>query len=74
MNLAAWLPIFLVCAAFSVAMLAHLFSHDVPYMPKWAWAALIVLTMPLGGFVYLLVVIIGAGLQPPEVEGRSPKP
>ncbi|MGI9667138.1 MAG: PLDc N-terminal domain-containing protein [Acidimicrobiia bacterium] len=73
-NFAAWAPIFIVFALFSIAMLIHLFTHDVPYMPKWGWALLIVLTMPLGGMIYLIVVIIGAGLKPPDVEGRTPQP
>ena len=71
MNFAAWLPIFLAALVFSGALLVHLFTHDVPYMPKWAWAALIVFTMPLGGIVYLLV-IAGVGTQREDAEGRSP--
>ena len=74
MNFAAWLPIFIVFAVFSAAMLFHLFTHDVPYMPKWGWTLLIVLTMPLGGLVYLLVVIVGAGVQRDDAEGRAPQP
>ena len=70
MNFAAWLPIFVVIIVFSGALLVHLATHDVPYMPKWAWAALIVLTMPVGGIIYLLVVA-GIGTQREDAEGRS---
>lgn len=69
MNIAAWIPIFLVIAAFSAVLLVHLARNEAPYMPKWAWALLIVLTMPLGGVVYLLVVF-SAGVQRHDAEGR----
>lgn len=72
MNFSAWLPIFLLAVAFSAILLVHLSRNDVPYMSKWAWAALIVLTMPLGGVVYLLVVVLGAGIQREDAEGRRP--
>ncbi len=71
MNLEAWLPIFIIFALFSGALLVHLSRHDVPFMPKWAWALLIILTMPLGGVVYLLV-FYGAGVQREDAEGRNP--
>ena len=70
MNFAAWLPIFLIIVVFSAALLVHLARNDAPFMPKWAWAALIVLTMPIGGIIYLLV-IGGVGTQREDAEGRS---
>jgi hypothetical protein len=48
----------------------HLARHDAPYMPKWAWALLIVLTMGFGTLIYLLVVVLGAGVQRQDAEGR----
>ncbi len=73
MNFAAWFPIFVAMVVFSVALLVHLATHDVPYMPKWAWAMFILLTMPLGGFVYVAVAVAGAGAQRDDAEGRSPR-
>ena len=70
MNFAAWFPLFAIFAVFSIVMLVHLARNDVPYMPKWAWGLLIVLTMPLGGVLYLVVVVMGAGLQRDDAEGR----
>lgn len=55
---------------FSLLLLVHLITHDVPYMPKWAWALMIVVMLPLGGIVYLLVVVMSAGVQRPDAEGR----
>lgn len=70
MNFAAWIPLFAVFAVFSLVMLGHLARTDVPYMPKWAWAVLIVVTMPLGGVLYLVVVVLGGGAQREDAEGR----
>lgn len=70
-NFSAWLPLFAIGVIFSVAVLIHLARNEPPYMPKWAWAALIVFTMPLGGAVYLLVVA-GVGVQREDAEGRRP--
>ncbi len=72
MNLAAWVPLFVVFAAFSGWCLWHLALHDVRYMPKWAWALLIVFSMPLGGLVYVLVSVLEAGEQRADAEGRQP--
>jgi ABC-type transport system involved in cytochrome bd biosynthesis fused ATPase/permease subunit len=72
-NFEAWLPIFVLAVVFSAVLLVHLFTHDVPFMPKWAWALLIVLTMPLGGVIYLMVVVAGAGTQREDAEGRTPQ-
>jgi len=69
-NFESWIPIFTVVAVFSLAVLVHLATHEVPYMPKWAWALLIVLTAPLGGAVYLIVVVAGAGGRS-DAEGRQ---
>ena len=66
------MPVFLAIAAFSAVLLVHLARNEVPYMSKWAWALLIVLTMPLGGVIYLLVVVLGAGVQREDAEGRRP--
>jgi hypothetical protein len=30
-------------------------ADHVQYLPKWAWAILSVISIPLGGIVYLLV-------------------
>jgi hypothetical protein len=71
-NFAAWFPIFVAMVLFTGALLVHLATHDVAYMPKWAWAAFLVLTMPLGGFAYLAVVVFGAGTPREDAEGRHP--
>jgi hypothetical protein len=69
-NFSVWVPMLAIVVLFSVLLLVHLVMHDVPYMPKWAWALMIVVTMPLGGIVYVLVVVMAAGVQRPDAEGR----
>lgn len=71
-NFSAWLPIFAVGIVFSIAMLIHLARNEVPYMPKWAWALLIIAGIPLGALIYLLVVVLAAGAQRGDAEGRRP--
>lgn len=73
MNFEAWVPIFVVVVVFSIALLGYLATHEAPFMAKWAWALLIVFTMPLGGVIYLLVAVIGAGTQVEDAEGREPQ-
>lgn len=69
MNFAAWLPIFMVILAFTGVILVHLATHDVVYMPKWAWAGFVVVTMPLGGVVYLAIEASRRDRQRPEPDG-----
>lgn len=54
MNLAfALAPVVLVVFAFSGYCLYQLAQHEARHLPKWAWAALILLSQPLGGVGYL---------------------
>jgi len=71
MNFAAWTPIFVVVLVLTLGSLGHLATHRVPYMPKWAWAVLIVVGMPIGALVYIAVVIFGSGVQREDAEGRN---
>ena len=71
MNFAAWTPIFVVVIVITLVSLGHLATHRVPYMAKWGWAVLIVLGMPIGGLVYIAVVIAGSGVQRQDAEGRN---
>jgi len=47
---------FTLAVAFVVFCLVDLArSPAVAYLPKWAWAIVCVISVPLGGIVYLLV-------------------
>ncbi|MEV0272569.1 PLDc N-terminal domain-containing protein [Hamadaea sp. NPDC050747] len=60
LPLAALAPLVLLGLAFVVYCLYDLARNEVRYLPKWAWAAICVISIPIGGIVYLLV-------------GRSPR-
>jgi hypothetical protein len=54
--LAALVPLVLVAVGFVVFCLvdvAH--AGEVRYLPKWAWAVICVVSVPLGGIVYLVL-------------------
>lgn len=52
---AALTPLFVLALAFVVYCLVDLARNDVRHLPKWAWALICVLSVPLGGIIYLLV-------------------
>ena len=53
--LAAIAPLLLAAVAWIVYCLVDLARSDVVHLPKWAWGAIIVMSVPLGGILYLLV-------------------
>ena len=71
MNFIAWTPFLVLFAGFIIWSLWHLSRHDSPFMPKWAWALLIVFAMPVGTLIYLLVAVLGAGVQRQDTEGSQ---
>lgn len=53
---AALLPVFLILFGFLVFCLVDLIrAKEVRYLPKWAWALICLVSVPLGGIIYLLV-------------------
>jgi len=71
MNFAAWIPLFVLGFGAFVVGIWHLITHPVPYMPKWAWALLLLVTFPIGAVVYIAVIVYGAGVQREDAEGRT---
>lgn len=55
MPLEAVLPAVVLAVAFVAYCLYDLSRSEVRYLPKWAWALICILSVPLGGVVYLLV-------------------
>jgi nucleoside recognition membrane protein YjiH len=51
----AVVPFVIVAVAFVVFCLFDLRKAEVRYLPKWAWAIICVISIPLGGIVYLAV-------------------
>jgi hypothetical protein len=53
--LAAFVPLILLGVGFVGYCLYDLSRNDVRHLPKWAWALICVITIPLGGIAYLFV-------------------
>ncbi len=56
MSAAALVPIIVVGVCFEVFCLVDVIrAGDVRYLPRWAWAIISLLSIPLGGVIYLSV-------------------
>ncbi|HET8523879.1 MAG TPA: PLDc N-terminal domain-containing protein [Thermomicrobiales bacterium] len=52
---AALIPLVIVAVAFEIYCLVDLYrAEHVRYFPKWLWAVICLLSIPLGGIVYLI--------------------
>lgn len=52
---AAVAPLLLLAFAFVGYCLFDLSRNEVRHLPKWAWALICLLSIPIGGIVYLLI-------------------
>jgi hypothetical protein len=50
---AALAPLLVLLAAFLAYCLFDLYRSEVQYLPKWAWAIICVISVPMGGIIYL---------------------
>jgi hypothetical protein len=51
----ALIPVLIVAAGFEVICLVDLArAEEVRHLPRWAWAILCLVSIPLGGIVYLV--------------------
>ena len=55
MPIAALVPLIVAAVAWIAYCWWDLSRASVQYMPKWGWALVIALSVPLGGIVYLLI-------------------
>lgn len=56
MNPAAFLPIVVVAVGFAIFCLVDVVrAEEVRYLPKWLWAIICLVSIPLGGVVYLIL-------------------
>lgn len=52
----ALVPLVLLAVGFVVWVVVDIVrAESVQYLPKWAWIVISVISIPLGGIVYLLV-------------------
>ena len=54
-NWAALAPLIVAALAFVAWCFLDISRNEVRYLPKWLWAVICVVSIPLGGIVYLLV-------------------
>jgi len=52
---AALAPVLVLIAVFLVYCLVDLARSEVRHLPKWAWATICVISVPLGGIIYLTI-------------------
>ena len=55
MPIAALVPLVLLAVAWVTYCLVDLSRTEVEHIPKWGWALVILLSVPVGGVVYLLI-------------------
>ena len=54
-EVAALLPIIVVAIGFVAYCLIDLArAEEVRYLPRWAWAIICIITIPIGGIAYLV--------------------
>jgi hypothetical protein len=54
-NWAALAPFLVLLLAFVIWCWVDMSRHEVRYLPRWLWAVIVGVSVPLGGVVYLLV-------------------
>jgi hypothetical protein len=50
---AALAPLLVLLAVFLIYCLFDLYRSEVQHLPKWAWAIICVISVPIGGIIYL---------------------
>jgi uncharacterized membrane protein YczE len=56
MNLAAIIPAIVIGLAFVIYCLVDIFRRPTArYLPRWLWAIICCISVPLGGIIYLIV-------------------
>lgn len=64
----------LLVALVGFAMVRLIRAPSVPYLPKWAWAILMLATVPTGAVVYLILAGVAASEQHPRPGSPAPSP
>ena len=54
-NWAALAPLIVLALAFVAWCWMDIARNEVRYLPKWLWAVICIISIPIGGIVYLLV-------------------
>jgi hypothetical protein len=54
-NFAAVVPLLVLALAFVVYCWVDMARNEVKHLPKWAWAIIAVISIPIGGIFYLTI-------------------
>lgn len=54
-NFAALMPIIVLALVFVVYCWVDMARSQVKHLPRWAWAIVAVVSVPLGGILYLTI-------------------
>ena len=54
-NWAAWAPVVVLLIAFVIFCVVDIARNEVKYLPKWLWIVISLISIPLGGIIYLLL-------------------
>jgi uncharacterized membrane protein YczE len=54
-SFAAIAPLVVLAFAFVVYCWVDISRNEVRYLPKWAWATISLVSIPIGGIIYLAV-------------------
>lgn len=52
---AAIAPLLVLAAAFVIYCWVDIARHEVRHLPRWLWAVICVISIPIGGIIYLFV-------------------
>ncbi|MDJ0923717.1 MAG: PLDc N-terminal domain-containing protein [Acidimicrobiia bacterium] len=52
---AAIAPLLVLAAAFVIYCWVDIGRNEVKHLPKWAWAIIAVISIPIGGIIYLAI-------------------
>ncbi|MEA2000611.1 MAG: PLDc N-terminal domain-containing protein [Actinomycetota bacterium] len=52
---AAVAPLLVLALGFAIYCWVDISRNDVKYLPKWAWAVIAVISIPIGGIIYLAI-------------------
>ena len=52
-NWAAVAPLIVLALAFVGYCWLDMYRNEVKHLPKWAWATIAIISIPIGGIVYL---------------------
>ena len=58
-NIAAFAPLIIIALAFVIYCWIDISRSEVRYLPRWLWSLIVVVSVPIGGIIYLV-----AGREP----------